>query len=175
MHDLPKPDIDVPIYRQNLRRNLMRAVPVAQVERPSWFALGAVSFCAGLFGVLSVLFVARPEVPSRLNQIVAGAPVETPAPSGNPVVIPNLPEDTAARYRVAADGLLADQRLTSDADRAFIEYHMRRENPDGRKPRIMSIKEEGVLSIRRYITDDGREMVVYTRLVDGESEKEQIY
>jgi len=164
LQDITKPDIQVPIFQQNLRRKLLTSAAESH-SNPSRFMFGFATFSAGLFGALLILFVAQPDVPKQLHNMIVGdmASVPTePAPRSA-----HVPQRGA--IPVANDPLLADKRLSQDADRAFLNDWLRKESPKGIS-RLKTVAGEGVISFRRYLDETGNEVIVYTNL-----NKEDIY
>ena len=77
--DLPKPAVEVPAFRDELRRELLSAVPERSSPRMR-LALGLTGSLAAAFAVVLVLFVAVPEIPGDIHAALAGQP--EPASSG---------------------------------------------------------------------------------------------
>ncbi len=165
LQDVAKPDIQVPIFQQNLRRNLLTKA-VAVNPGPSSLGFGLATFCAGLFGAMVILFVVQPEVPNQLHKMIAGETIV--APPVNPA--PRYAQTPQANaIPVSNNNLLADKRLSRDADRAFLSNWIRKESPQGIS-RVKSMTSEGVISFRRFLDEAGNEVVVYTNL-----NKEEIF
>ena len=69
--DLPKPDVEVPAFRDQLRRELLSASPRI-TGRPWRFATVGLAALAGVLVAALGLFVARPEIPADLHAVLTG-------------------------------------------------------------------------------------------------------
>lgn len=64
------------------------------------------------------------------------------------------------------DTFLAEQQISAASDRAFVEdYYARR----GESTTVRSIDDERLVAVREFTMSDGRKMVVYTEVGEGES------
>jgi hypothetical protein len=139
--DLPKPAVEVPAFRDELRRELLSAVP----ERPNprmRLALGLTGSLAAAFAVVLVLFVAVPEIPGKIHAALGGQP----EPASNDASIAQL---------------LREVVTPVEADRAFVDtWSARQEQPVG----VRSMEDERVFSVRQFQLTDGKRMLVFTEL-----------
>jgi hypothetical protein len=139
--DLPKPDVEVPAFRQQLRRELLSVTP-ARTSARMRFALGLSGSLAAAFALLLVLFVARPAIPDRLHTRLAGpAPIELGQP--------------------ALDQLLRSAARPVEADRAFVESWTAQQ---GRLVDVRAMEDERLFSVRQFEMTDGKRMLVFTEL-----------
>jgi hypothetical protein len=139
--DLPKPDVEVPAFRNELRRELLRAAPERTSSRMR-LALGVAASLAVGFAVIAVLFVAVPGIPADIH----AALVDRSASAAN--------EASIAR-------LLAQAVPPVEADRAFVDtWTARQERPVA----VRSIEGERVFSVRQFELTDGNRMLVFTQL-----------
>ena len=158
---LEKPAIEVPIYRRNLRRELMRAAGRQSITAgASRFGLSLATFSAGLFAVLLILFVARPEVPALLNQRITGSEHRIERPPTEVHGIPDIPS-SADPYRIHA----------SESDRRLAEAWLE----DRVGQRLELVENKDLVTARRFVAEDGREIVVYTHLPAERGETTVIY
>jgi hypothetical protein len=161
LSELDKPAMDVPIYRQNLRRELLRQADAYQVQRqPSGFALGLTGFTAGLLAVLLVLFVARPDLPLRLNRQITGSP--SPEQLAGPIATSIQRGDNEDLRRSIA---------ASETDRILAEAWLNERT--GTRGKL--VEDKDFLTARRFVTEDGREVIVYTHLPNGGGDSEPVY
>jgi hypothetical protein len=128
--------------------------------------LSLATFSAGLFAALLILFVARPEVPNQLHQMIAGNKAQiSPARDAAPTNRNAQPPGSV--IPVSTDNLLADKRLSQEADRLFLTRWLSSQPPEGIS-QLKTLAGEGVISFRRYLDEGGNEVVVYTTLNKAE-------
>ncbi|MCP3978289.1 MAG: hypothetical protein GY716_03015 [bacterium] len=133
--DLPKPAVDVPAFKDQLRRELRSSV-AAPVD-PRWRMTAMLSGVAALLmvGVLT-LFVARPAIPAGIHASLGGT-------------------SPASTQGAAPDSLPAA------ADRAFVDaWSARQTQPVG----VRAMEEERLVSVRQFELTDGKRMLVFTEL-----------
>jgi len=158
LQNLPKPHIKVEAFKQDLRRDLNRAMS----QSPQTGYRLAPGFAGGLAGALAivlVLFIARPEMPARLNAWISNTQAtqtqvaETVGESVpmNALNSPNLHQ------------LLVGGQATPARDEAFIEdWYAKQEQP----ARVKKIEDEKIYAIRKYQLTSGQRVVVFTELGD---------
>jgi len=69
--DLPKPVVDVPAFRDQLRRELLSSAPTDPSRRWRFAAIGMTSLATAVVFALG-LFIARPGIPADLNAALTG-------------------------------------------------------------------------------------------------------
>jgi len=139
--ELPRPDVDVPAFRAQLRRELVSVAP-ARSSPGMRLALGLTGSLAAAFALLLVLFVARPGVPEDIHAALIGP---TTVPIGDASVGQLLHRATAP----------------VEADQAFVEnWTARQEAP----LQVRSIESERMFSVRQFELSDGKRMLVFTEL-----------
>jgi hypothetical protein len=139
--DLPKPDVEVPAFRQQLRRELLSVAPARTTARMR-FALGLTGSLAAAFALLLALFVARPAIPNRLHVALAGtAPVELEQP--------------------AMEQLLLRAATPIEADQAFLESWTAQQ---GQALGVRTMEVEKLFSVRQFELTDGKRMLVFTEV-----------
>jgi len=153
----------VPNFQRNLRRELLKhqaAQPASALGPALWAAVG----CALLCATLLVLFVAKPELPTRLNAALSGSqPTRQAAESPE-----SGPTNIRAGQTVAADDmvlrdLLSDKRFSVDTDRAIVDEWMAQRFPTS-KIGAQPVGNEGILAVRQFRTQTGQRILVYTQL-----------
>ena len=160
LQEIAKPDIEAPIYRQNLRRSLLRAAEMEQMRQGVRWALPAAMFAAGMFGALVVLFVLRPDVPDEINRYFSGKSHVTDSPA---VYAANRNQtETTRAYPTATPGLNAAS-LNSTSDIDVVSAWLANQKQQGLQVRVL---DEGMLKVRRIIAEDGREVLFYTPVKD---------
>jgi len=139
--DLPKPAVEVPVFRDRLRGELMSIAPGAAVRNWRPFALLAAS-AAVLLAVALGWFVVQPAVPERIHATFAGAP----APEWNDDELQEM---------------LTRAAMPAEDDRAFVD------NWTAKQPRpvgVRSMEVERLFSVRQFELTDGKRMLVFTEL-----------
>lgn len=184
LRDLPKPHLETPVFKQNLRRGLLRHAP----NPAPWgqgFLLPLATVAAGFFGVLCLMFVLRPEMPAAINQWATGTSVQEPPMAVElPVNARQNPEYRTFANQSQLPNLTGNpnrnamfaEKLSVGQDEAYLREWLTNLNQDQVRPESaqntraynVTVRDEGLLSVRRFVTEDGREMLVYTRVVDDQ-------
>jgi hypothetical protein len=160
-----RPTIELPNYQRNLRRELLKAAAHSTPQRGYRLAMVAVGSCALLFAALLILFVARPQLPTRLNAALMNEPSPTllanePALSGPNEAVRGA--QLAASDDMVLRDLLSDDRLSVDTDRALVDRWMAQRFPG--KVQAQPVGNNGLLTVRQFRTESGQRILVYTQL-----------
>jgi len=159
--ELARPNIEVEKFEQALRLELMRTANAHKPARPGFQALLSWSL-TGVFGVMAVMFVIRPDVAARLNRVLGG-----PNHSAGGLELAGASEPLRPVVDHAAttlyDSLLHDERLTVDADKAFVANWAAQRFPN-RPPAIEGVTQEGLYAVRRFSVSGGKQVLVFTSL-----------
>ena len=147
---LPKPAVEVPEFKRHLRRELQ----TARHPRPAFrlrLALGAAASLAAALALLVATFVARPAIPARLHVALTG----DPAPASIEAVLGELP----------IRDVLEQTEASAALDRAFIEdWSAEQSQP----VQVRSMEAEKVYTVRQFELTDGKRMLVFTELAEGQ-------
>ena len=167
LYHTPKPEIAVPGFRQNLRRNLLNS---HRFQTSALFGYrGAFYFTASLATALAValmVFVIQPTLPGAIHQALLSEPF---APSGTAPAEKSPPQPpmmiaSSDAFPAAVDPLR--RFATADIDREFIRYLAERQYR--MKPvNIEPIATGEVFAVNRYRLDNGKEVFVYTKFPGG--------
>jgi hypothetical protein len=146
--DLPKPAVEVPAFRDQLRRELLSAAPTSPSRHWRFAAVGMTAL-ASLLVVALGIFVARPEIPADLHAVLTG--------SGS--------DGRETLNETNINRLLGRVGLPLEADRAFVDsWAERQAGPVA----IRSMNDERLVSVRQFELTNGKQMLVFTELSDEE-------
>ena len=167
LQKLPKPNIETPEFKRNLRRSLklsMAATPARSWSFALPLAIGSAAACA----MILALFIARPDLPAKMNGwlIGGGAELQTAQNTQEPQVYPQLAKGGDSDY---LNRLLAAGHASEDLDRQYIQslYHQG-ETPQ--QVEVKSMKGQRVFTVREFELTGGKQVVVWTELrEDGET------
>ena len=150
--DLPRPALEVPAFRDQLRRELMSVQPIGPGRHRRFATAGLAALACLLVAILG-LFVARPDIPAELHAALSGS---------NGLTRERLDETNINR-------LLGRVGLPLEADRAFVdEWAAQQTGPVA----IRSVNGERLVSVRQFELTNGKQMVVFTELSDEEQRPE---
>ena len=162
LKNLPKPNIEVPEFKRDLRRSL--ELQMAAPATRSWslalpIAVGSAVACA----LMLAIFIARPQLPAQMNSWLTGnpQPVQTTAEHQTPETYSHLPNSGSNDSYL--NQLLAAGNASEDFDRQYIQslYHQG-ETPQNVE--VKSLKGERVFTVREFELSGGKQVVVWTEL-----------
>ena len=168
LKNLSLPDIEVDRFRQDLRRDLLRAQSVP--TRSSYgFAFAAMSGAAMMLALVVAVFILQPRYPARLHAMLGGTtPAQVTAPaSGEQLVSANL--DTPYLRELLSGGT-----ASKEMDQALIESWYREQLP-GEGIQVKALEEEKIYALRQFQLSSGKRIVVYTELGNQPQERRVSY
>ena len=140
---LKKPSLEPQAFKQNLRRELLRAH--GDMQKPRSWALWVLSCCAALLGVVVLSFIAKPEWAARSHDFVYGKNQEPLSIEEN---------------QLASEELQA--LLSPQSDQDFVKAWA---NEQGVPVNAnLNPENQSFITVRRYVLDDGRTLEVYTEI-----------
>jgi len=149
--DLRKPDVEVPAFRDQLRRELLSR-PAARGGFALRFALAATVGLAAFLGMVLVLFVARPAIPEGIHAALTGSSARGLTPAV--MAAPDAREQRGAVQRAS---------MPIAADRSFVEAWSAER---GTAVSVRSVEAERMFTVRQFELTDGKRMLVFTELGD---------
>ncbi len=153
LRNLPKPNIRVETFRQDLRRDLKRAMSTPDQSRYRV----AFAFAGGLaiaFAFFLVLFILRPEMPTQINSWLEGGSENMQAEnSGSAVPI----HSTDSNYL----NQLLNGEATAARDEAYIESWYAQQ---ALAAQVKQIEDEKIYAVRKFRMNTGQQVVVFTEL-----------
>jgi hypothetical protein len=150
--DLPKPAVDVPAFRDQLRRELASAAPTDPSRRWRFAAIGMTAIATGVVFALG-LFIAHPGIPADLNAALIG-------------------QRSAVGERLddsRTDRLPGRLEMPVEADRAFADRWVAQQ---ASPVAIRSMSGERLVSVRQFDLTDGEQMLVFTEMGTAEARPE---
>lgn len=152
-----------------MRADLIEKSYSLQAPRHLGFAIAC--GVASTFATLLVLFVVNPTYPQKINALIKGKQITQQA---NTQLLAPLPSarktlaDSASLENASHDFLVPNE----ETDRRIVESFMANQIP-GRNLKLQSGISKGVYSIREFIAEDGKRVLVYTQ-IDKNPKKEPI-
>lgn len=149
----------MPEFKQRLRRELLEQGEQARVQRSLWPAWSLATFSLACL----VLFVVFPGLPQRLNQMLTGNQVDLDRQRLQAGQIEALRTMNRELNIPRASGLQSGDsgflQVGAEQDKAYVESWLQEHM--GKKPAaIRNAGEEQVMTLREFVTEDGKKILV---------------
>ena len=167
LKNLPQPNIRVEAFKRNLRAELLSKASAQSQKRQFGFAVA--SLLASAFATLLVLFIANPSYPKKLNAWLTGGTVQPPMAASEGSV-PSFAND---QWRTADDRSLPYTPVvlpSEEVDRRYVE-NLLTDQASGRTPRLQTVASSGIYTVREFVAEDGKRVLVYTQVKDKNQPK----
>lgn len=149
-------------FKRNLRADLLQKAAYQQASHSLGFIFA--SALASAFATLLVLFILKPEYPQQIRAWIDGAPIQAPSLSE-----PQLPEQQLRQIQ-GSQAMVPTYLPSEEIDRQFVK-DLFKEKFSKPSPQLQKTINEGVYSIREFISEDGKRVLVYTKINDSSNEE----
>ena len=119
---------------------------------------------ASAFATLLVLFIANPRYPQQLNAWITGAQAQPALAVSNPT-IPSFSNGQWPTGKNRESAYTPVVLPSEEVDRRYVESLLS-ERSAGQVPRLRSSSPTGIYTVREFVAEDGKRVLVYTQLDD---------